>query len=186
MSDPPIGTHLNLTMPRSNANPRPSHVDFPRNRSPVFWRDVLGYTVYRLAYPAAFAAASRHTLLAFAAQIRGCCSSAARRWLSAIRAAREKRRTRWQCDCSSPLRWARFFSVSRVLNIRAKFPNHLLPGASFHFDLPYANHAEMFFYLLFSNDRYPCASCRHRRGFDRDIRVSRLAYGCVSCEMTQP
>ena len=81
----------------------------------------LGYTAYRLAYPAAFAEASRHTLIAFGARTPQCCSSAARRWLSPFARHVSSGGRHWPCVCSQPPDWACFSLASKVANTREKF-----------------------------------------------------------------
>jgi len=109
----------------------------------------LGYTVYRLAYPAAFAAASRHTLLAFGGTNTAVLLISSATMAFAIRAAREKRRTALAVRLLLTAALGTLFLGIKGFEYTREISEHLLPGASFHFDLPYANHAEMFFYLYF-------------------------------------
>jgi len=109
----------------------------------------LGYAAYRRAYPAAFAAASRHTLLAFGATNTAVLLISSAMMAFAVRAAREKRRAAlaWRLFATAAL--GLLFLGIKGFEYAREFSEHLLPGASFHFDPPYTNQAEMFFYLYF-------------------------------------
>ena len=109
----------------------------------------LGYTAYRLAYPAAFAAASRHTLLAFGATNTAVLLISSATMAFAVRAAREKRRTALALRFFATAALGTLFLGIKGFEYAREISEHLLPGATFHFDQPYANHAEMFFYLYF-------------------------------------
>jgi cytochrome c oxidase subunit 3 len=109
----------------------------------------LGYTAYRFAYPAAFAAASRHTLIVFGGTNTAVLLISSATMAFAVRAAREKRRTAliWRLFATAAL--GVLFLGIKGCEYAREIHEHLLPGNSFHFDQPYATHAEMFFYIYF-------------------------------------
>jgi cytochrome c oxidase subunit III len=109
----------------------------------------LGYTVYRVAYPAAFAAASRHTLLAFGGTNTAVLLISSATMAFAVRAAREKRRIALALRLFVTAALGALFLGIKGFEYAREISEHLLPGASFHFEQPYTNHAEMFFYLYF-------------------------------------
>jgi cytochrome c oxidase subunit III len=109
----------------------------------------LGYTAYRLAYPAAFAAASRHTLLAFGGTNTGVLLISSAMMAFAVRAAREKRRTALAMRLFATAALGAIFLGIKGFEYAREISEHLLPGSSFQFEQPYTSHAEMFFYLYF-------------------------------------
>ena len=109
----------------------------------------LGYTVYRLAYPAAFAAASRHTLLAFGGTNTAVLLISSATMAFAVRAAREKRRIALALRLFVTAALGTLFLGIKGFEYAREISEHLLPGASFHFEQPFAPRAEMFFYLYF-------------------------------------
>jgi cytochrome c oxidase subunit III len=109
----------------------------------------LGYTAYRLAYPAAFAAASRHTLLVFGGTNTAVLLISSATMAFAVRAAREKRRTALVLRLFLTAALGALFLGIKGFEYAREISEHLLPGASFNFAQPYTNHAEMFFYLYF-------------------------------------
>jgi len=109
----------------------------------------LGYTAYRVAYPAAFAAASRHTLLAFGATNTAVLLISSATMAFAVRAAGEKRRTALALRLFATAALGILFLGIKGFEYAHEISEHLLPGASFHFEPSYGGHAEMFFYLYF-------------------------------------
>jgi cytochrome c oxidase subunit 3 len=109
----------------------------------------LGYTAYRLAYPAAFAAASRHTLIGFGGTNTAVLLISSATMAFAVRAARERRRTALALRLFATAALGALFLGIKGFEYAREIHEHLLPGSSFHFEPPYATHAEMFFYLYF-------------------------------------
>jgi cytochrome c oxidase subunit 3 len=109
----------------------------------------LGYTVYRLAYPAAFAAASGRTLLAFGGTNTAVLLISSATMAFAVSAAREKRRTALAARLFATAALGALFLGIKGFEYSREISEHLLPGASFQFDPALANHAQMFFYLYF-------------------------------------
>jgi cytochrome c oxidase subunit 3 len=109
----------------------------------------MGYTAYRFAYPAAFAEASRHTLLPFGGTNVAVLLISSATMAFAVRAAREKQRAAltWLLLATAVLGVT--FLVIKGFEYTREIHEHLLPGSSFHFEGPHAAHAEMFFYLYF-------------------------------------
>ncbi len=109
----------------------------------------LGYTAYRYQYPAAFAEASRHTLLAFGGTNVAVLLLSSATMAFAVRAARMRQRAAlvWLLVATAVL--GATFLVIKGFEYAHEIHEHLLPGRSFHFDGPHAAHAEMFFYLYF-------------------------------------
>jgi cytochrome c oxidase subunit III len=109
----------------------------------------LGYTVYRHAYPAAFASASAHTLFACGTINTAILLLSSTVMAFAVRAA-QARQTKTS---------ARLLMTTAVLGIiflgikgfeySHEIGDHLLPGRNFHFEGPHGDKTEMFFYLYF-------------------------------------
>ncbi len=106
----------------------------------------LGYTVYRFAYPEAFAEASRHTLLSFGGTNVAVLLISSATMAFAVRAARERKRTAlvWLLLTTAAL--GTLFLGIKGFEYAHEISEHLLPGKSFQFG---GAHAEMFFYLYF-------------------------------------
>lgn len=109
----------------------------------------LGYTVYRLADPAAFAAASRHTLLGFGATNTALLILSSGTMAGAVQAAREMRRSSEALRLFLTAGFGTAFLLLKGVEYSHEVAAHLLPGASFRIDISPAHHAEMFFYLYF-------------------------------------
>ena len=109
----------------------------------------LGYTAYRLAYPAAFAEASRHTLIAFGGTNTAVLLISSVTMAFAVRAAREQRRTALALRLFATAGLGVLFLGIKGCEYAREISEHLLPGSAFHFPQPYATHAQMFFYLYF-------------------------------------
>ena len=107
----------------------------------------LGYTVYRLSYPQAFAEASRHTLIAFGATNTAVLLISSTTMAFAVRAARESRRALVSLLLLVTGLLGALFLVIKGCEYAQEISEHLLPGATFHIQASDARHAEMFFYL---------------------------------------
>jgi cytochrome c oxidase subunit 3 len=109
----------------------------------------LGYTVYRNAYPAAFAAASRHTLLLFGGTNTAVLLISSAMMAFAVRAAQEQKRMALVVRLFATAVLGALFLGIKGFEYAREISDHLLPGNSFEFPPPYAPHARMFFYLYF-------------------------------------
>ena len=109
----------------------------------------LGYTAYRLAYPAAFAEASHHTLIAFGGTNTAVLLISSATMAFAVRAASEKRRTALVLRLFATAALGVLFLGIKGCKYAREISEHLLPGSAFQFPQPYATHAQMFFYLYF-------------------------------------
>jgi len=109
----------------------------------------LGYTVYRVAYPIAFAEASSHTLLTFGATNTAILLISSATMAFAVKAARENRRTALVIRLCMTAALGALFLGNKGFEYAHEISEHLLPGKDFHFEGPQAGHAQMFFYLYF-------------------------------------
>jgi cytochrome c oxidase subunit 3 len=107
----------------------------------------LGYTVYRVSYPEAFAEASRHTLIGFGAVNTAILLVSSTVMAFAVRAVRENQR-----GLSGLLLLLTAFLGALFLGIKGfeyarEISEHLLPGSTFHIEAADPKHAELFFYI---------------------------------------
>ncbi len=107
----------------------------------------LGYTVYRLGYPQAFAEASRHTLIAFGGTNTAVLLISSTVMAFAVRAARENRRGLLVTLLLVTSSLGALFLVIKGFEYSKEISEHLLPGRSFQIDAADPAHAEMFFYI---------------------------------------
>jgi len=110
---------------------------------------ILGYLVYRHAYPAAFAAASRHTEIVIGTANTAILltSSFLVAWAVEVFAAE----TRKIC---AGLLWAAIvlgmtFIVLKGIEYAGEYREHLVPGIDFNFKANEANGAQLFFVFYF-------------------------------------
>lgn len=107
----------------------------------------LGYTVYRYAYPAAFAEASRHTLVLFGSLNTAVLLVSSTVMAFAVRAARANRRGLLGLLLLITASLGVAFLVIKGFEYSREISEHLLPGRSFQIEAADPAHAEMFFYL---------------------------------------
>jgi cytochrome c oxidase subunit 3 len=107
----------------------------------------LGYTVYRYAYPQAFAQASRHTLIAFGGTNTAVLLISSTVMAFAVRAARANRRGLLGLLLMVTASLGAVFLVIKGFEYAQEISEHLLPGPNFHIDASDPQHAAMFFYL---------------------------------------
>ncbi len=107
----------------------------------------LGYTVYRHAYPVAFAEASRHTLIAFGGTNTAVLLISSTVMAFAVRAASQNRRALlgWLLFLTASL--GVLFLVIKGIEYAHEIHEGLLPGRHFHIDTAQPRQAEMFFYI---------------------------------------
>jgi cytochrome c oxidase subunit 3 len=109
----------------------------------------LGYTAYRCAFPAAFAEASRHTLLAFGGTNTGILIISSATMAFAVKAAHEQRRKALTLLLLITAALGAVFLVIKGFEYAHEISEHLLPGRNFLFPGKNSQHAQMFFYLYF-------------------------------------
>lgn len=109
----------------------------------------LGYTVYRFKYPAAFAAASLHTLLPCGAVNTAILLLSSTTMVFAVRAAQEQRQKLAGKLLTATALLGIIFLAIKGFEYAHEINDHLLPGRNFNFPGPRAGKAEMFFYLYF-------------------------------------
>lgn len=107
----------------------------------------LGYTVYRSAYPHAFAEASRHTLIAFGATNTGVLLISSSVMAFAVRAAKQNRRGLLGLLLLITASLGALFLLIKGFEYAQEIHEGLFPGAAFHIEATDPRHAEMFFYI---------------------------------------
>jgi cytochrome c oxidase subunit 3 len=108
------------------------------------------YAVYRNLYPEAWAAASHHldyTLGAINTAVLICSSLT---MAMAVHAAALGKRRQIVGYIFGTVALGTVFLVVKVFEYREKFEHHLVPGAAFRFEEPFARPAEIFYALYFS------------------------------------
>lgn len=107
----------------------------------------LGYTVYRHAYPVAFAEASRHTLVVFGSVNTAVLLISSSVMAFAVRAAslNQRRLLGWLLLATASL--GALFLVIKGFEYAREIQEGLLPGRHFHIEAANPQHAEMFFYI---------------------------------------
>lgn len=113
----------------------------------LFGGMLLGYTVYRNAYPQAFAEASRHTLIAFGGTNTAVLLISSTVMAFAVRAARENRRGLLALLLLITASLGALFLVIKGFEYAREIHEHLLPGKGFQIDATEPAHAQMFFYI---------------------------------------
>ncbi|MBA3963467.1 MAG: cytochrome c oxidase subunit 3 [Chthoniobacterales bacterium] len=110
----------------------------------------LAYAVYRFLYPAAFAAASRHTEVILGGANTAVLLFSSTLMALAVRASQLGRRAHlfWLLIATALL--GILFMGIKGLEYHKDFVDHLVPGASFHWGEANAHAAEMFFWLYFA------------------------------------
>lgn len=108
---------------------------------------LLGYTVYRFSYPAAFAEASRHTLIAFGATNTAVLLISSTVMAFAGNAAGRNRRGLLGLLLLITAALGATFLAIKGFEYAREIHEGLLPGRNFRIDAADPSHAEMFFYL---------------------------------------
>ncbi len=107
----------------------------------------FAYTVYRHAYPIAFAAASRHTLVVFGSANTAVLLISSTVMAFAVRAAslNQRRLLGWLLLATASL--GVLFLVIKGFEYGHEIHEGLFPGRNFHLAVADPAHAEMFFYI---------------------------------------
>ena len=107
----------------------------------------LGYTIYRVSYPQAYADASRHSLMACGSINTAILLSSSCVMAFAVRAARANRSGALALLLLvTALLGAVFLGIKGVEYLQ-EISERLLPGGGFHIEASDPAHSEMFFYL---------------------------------------
>jgi cytochrome c oxidase subunit 3 len=108
---------------------------------------LLGYTVYRISYPQAFAEASGHTLIVFGTINTAVLLISSTVMVFAVRAAREKRRGLLALLLMVTALLGLAFLTIKGFEYAREISEHLLPGRHFQISAAESSPAEMFFYI---------------------------------------
>ncbi len=109
----------------------------------------LGYTVYRVSYPRAFADAAQHTLLVVGTMNTAVLLLSSFVMVLAVRAAEQRRRFSLAGLLALTALLGAVFLVIKGFEYAQEIREGLLPGANFHIASSQPEHARMFFYLYF-------------------------------------
>ena len=107
------------------------------------------YTIYRLAYPAAFAAASRHLDVRLGGLNTAVLIASSLTMALAVRGAQQGRRGIVAVFLLSTMALGSVFLGVKMVEYHHKFVEHLVPGPAFRFPGTEPGHAAMFFCLYF-------------------------------------
>ena len=107
----------------------------------------LGYTAYRYAYPQAFAAASRHTLIAFGGTNTAVLLISSTVMAFAVRAAAHNKRGLLALLLFVTAALGAVFLVIKGFEYAREIHEGLFPGRGFHIEAAEPKHAELFFYI---------------------------------------
>ncbi len=107
----------------------------------------LGYTVYRISYPQAFAEASRHTLIGFGSINTAVLLISSTVMVFAVRAARANRRGLLAFLLLVTASLGTLFLVIKGFEYAREISEHLFPGRGFQIAASDPQHAQMFFYI---------------------------------------
>ena len=109
-----------------------------------------GYTVYRNAYPEAFAEASRHLGVVLGAINTAVLICSSLTMAMAVHAAQIGRRKALVTFLLLTIALGSLFLGIKVVEYSHKFHEHLVPGAAFLYEGPHAPQAEIFFSFYFA------------------------------------
>ena len=109
-----------------------------------------GYSVYRLAYPQAFAEASNHLDIVLGTLNTAVLIASSLTMALAVFAARFAGRRAQMAFVLSTLALGIVFLVIKAVEYTHKFHEHLFPGSGFQFDGAHADQARIFFSFYFA------------------------------------
>jgi cytochrome c oxidase subunit 3 len=110
---------------------------------------ILGYFVYRHAYPAAFAAASRHTDIVIGAANTAILLTSSFLVACAVEAFSAETRKICVGLLSGAIGLGLAFIVLKGIEYSEEYREHLVPGINFSFEATEANGAQLFFIFYF-------------------------------------
>jgi cytochrome c oxidase subunit III len=110
---------------------------------------ILGYFVYRHGYPAAFAAASRHTDIVIGTTNTAILLTSSFLVACAVDAASEEKQKAVALLLSGAILLGLAFIVLKGFEYSDEYRDHLVPGLDFGFDAAHAGGAQLFFVFYF-------------------------------------
>jgi cytochrome c oxidase subunit 3 len=110
---------------------------------------ILGYCVYRHAYPAAFAAASRHTEIVIGTANTAILLTSSFLVACAVETSAAETRKICVALLSGAIVLGLSFIVLKGIEYAGEYHEHLVPGIDFAFDDKFANGARLFFIFYF-------------------------------------
>jgi cytochrome c oxidase subunit III len=113
----------------------------------LFGAMFLGYTVYRICYPQAFAEASCHTLIVYGGVNTAVLLISSAVMAFAVRAASMNRRRLLGLLLLLTASLGGLFLIIKGFEYAREIQEGLFPGRFFHIDVADSAHAEMFFYI---------------------------------------
>lgn len=110
---------------------------------------ILGYFVYRHAYPADFMAASRHTKIVIGAMNTAILLTSSFLVACAVEAASAQMRKPVAMLLSGAILLGLAFIALKAIEYLGEYHEHLVPGVNFSFDAAHADGAQLFFVFYF-------------------------------------
>ena len=110
---------------------------------------ILGYCVYRHAYPAAFVAASRHTEIVIGTANTAILLTSSFLVASAVEAFAAETRKICVALLSGAIVLGLSFILLKGIEYTSEYHEHLVPGIDFAFNEKFANGARLFFIFYF-------------------------------------
>lgn len=107
----------------------------------------LGYTIYRISYPQAFAEASKHTLIGFGGTNTAILLVSSGVMAFGVRAAAQNRRGIVTLLLLATAALGALFLVLKGFEYAQEIHEGLFPGRNFHLQVSDPKHAELFYYL---------------------------------------
>jgi cytochrome c oxidase subunit III len=111
---------------------------------------ILGYCVYHHAYPAAFAAASRHTEIAIGTANTAILLTSSFLVACAVDAFAAETRKICVALLAGAIALGLLFILLKGIEYTGEYREHLVPGIDFSFDEKFANGAKLFFLFYFT------------------------------------
>jgi cytochrome c oxidase subunit 3 len=108
-----------------------------------------GYTVYRSYYPEAFMAGSHHLVIFWGGLNTAVLITSSLTMALAVNAAQNSKRSHLVGYLTATLFLGCVFLGVKVIEYKAKFDDHLIPGYDFHWDGPLANSVQIFYSFYF-------------------------------------
>lgn len=108
-----------------------------------------GYTLYRTAYPQAFADASRHLGVVLGALNTAVLICSGLTMALAVHAGQSGRRQALVAFLAATMALGSVFLGIKGIEYAHKFEHHLVPGSAFVYEGPYAREAQIFFSFYF-------------------------------------
>ncbi len=110
----------------------------------------LAYTIYRWLYPLSFEYASHHLDLVIGTVNTAVLLTSSLTMAMAVHSSQTGKQKALVGYIAATMVFGVTFLVVKAFEWAAKFEHHLVPGPSFHFTGPGADHAQLFFSLYFA------------------------------------